>query len=164
MTDPTTNDTTPSGGTYMDPTLGTAEPDQDRSLGGNGEPRNDLFAPQNGETSTAGLNAGSAEVTSTGVGTFDEPGSGLGATLGSMSGLGSDEGSRTTAGTGGVSSLGSDPSDAGVRTGQMPASTVGGQSLLMENDNATSNSNVGGAQMGTVGNADDATGNPGANI
>lgn len=100
-------------------------------------PDNELFAPKEGETSTAGLNTGSTEVTSTGLGTDDE----LGSTLGSASGLGSDEqaGSARGATTGNSTSLGSDPSNAGLQQG----ATIGGQSLLMENDNATSNSNVG---------------------
>ncbi len=110
----------------------------------NERPHNDLFSPQ-GATSTAGLNTGSTETTSTGLGTDDA----LGSTLGSASGLGSDEqaGSSRDATTGTSTALGSDPSDAGIRQGNV----VGNQTLLMENDNATSNSNVGASADNTQG-------------
>ena len=87
----------------------------------------------------AGLNAGSPEATSIGLGTDDQ----LGARLGTASALGSDEqGSNPSGNAAGTSTaLGSDPSDSG----RVQGAVVGNQSLLMENDNATSNSNVGAA-------------------
>lgn len=110
----------------------------------NNGPDNELFASQ-GETSTAGLNTGSTETTSTGLGTDDR----LGSTLGSASALGSDEqaGSSRGATTGNSTALGSDPSEAGLIQGNV----VGNQTLLMENDNATSNSNVGASADDTQG-------------
>lgn len=98
-----------------------------------GSAGNDLFSPQNGQTSTAGANFGGDSAGSVGRGPEDLPGG----TLDRSSALGSDEAAPTSIPNVGTdSALGSDP------TRQQPA-TIGGQSLLMENDNATSNSNAG---------------------
>lgn len=95
-------------------------------------PDTDLFSPKDGETSTAGANYGSPD--GVGSGPQDLPGG----TLDYSSGLGSDEAAPTSAQNIATdSALGSDPT-------AMPPVTVGGQTLMAESDNATTNSNVGG--------------------
>lgn len=148
--------------------LGTATPPDQL---GNG-PENDLFAPRDGETSTAGMNYGGSDGVGSGPenlpgGTFDNGLSGTGTdegafaprpNVGTDSALGSDPGDGRTSYGGGVgadSSLGSDPTSvpasgfgdippddgSGGDTSMRPV-TVGGQDLLRENDNATTNSNT----------------------
>ena len=105
----------------------TAPPDQF----GDG-PATDMFSPRDGETSTAGANYGGTDAV--GSGPQDLPGG----TLDYSSGLGSDEAAPTSAQNIAMdSALGSDPT-------AMPPVTIGGQTLMAESDNATTNSNIGG--------------------